>query len=83
MNELNLTEPRLNMDVEDKYLKLNAEINMKATQNINHKFGGEKEKRYKTSHEIDPLLSKILNSEDFDDSLQKSNEKYLNTMRLT
>jgi len=91
MDQLNLNQPRLNIPLEEKYLKLSAEINLKVTRNVDNNFKTEEDKdKNSTENEenpvpkiIDPFFSKLLNSDAFYDAIQGSSEHLLNTVRLT
>lgn len=91
MDQLNLNQPRLNIPLEEKYLKLSAKINLKVTRNVDNNFKTEEDKdKNSTENEenlvpniIDPFFSKLLNSDVFHDAIQGSSEHLLNTVRLT
>lgn len=81
-NEEGKLKPQLGTPLEQKYLKIHSDIFSKATQNISLASNTEEDKD-QGPELCDPLLMKIINSEEVYELIDGTNEKKLNTFRFT
>lgn len=75
-------KPQLGIPLEQKYLKIHSDIFSKAVTNVSAPSNSEEAKE-EVGGLFDPLLVKILNSEEVYELIDGTNEKKLNTFRFT